>query len=43
VTKIQFDKNDTKAGEKRYLDEIKTDRKIEHATEDDETVFRTNS
>lgn len=40
VTKVQFDKNGTKISEKRHLDEIKTDNKLEHYTEDDERLFR---
>lgn len=42
VTKIQFDKNGIKESEKRHLDEIKTDNKLEHYTED-ERLFRIDS
>lgn len=40
VTKVQFDKNGTKVSEKRHLDEIKTDKGLEHYNEDDERIFR---
>lgn len=43
VTKVQFDKNGTKFSEKRHLDEIKIDNKLEHYTEDDERLFRIDS
>jgi len=43
ITKVQFDENGTKISEKRHLDEIKTDNKLEHYTEDDERLFRVDS
>lgn len=43
ITKVQFDENGTKISEKRHLDEIKTDSKLEHYTEDDERLFRVDS
>lgn len=42
VTKVQFDKNGTKISEKRYLDEIESDNRLEHYT-DDERLFRIDS
>ena len=39
VTKIQFDHNGTKYSEKRHLDEVKLDGKLEHYT-DDGWLFR---
>ena len=39
VTKIQYDDNGTKTSEKRHLDEIEMEDKIEHYT-DDERIFR---
>ncbi len=39
VTKIQFDENGTKVSEKRHLDEVEFENKLEHYT-DDEILFR---
>jgi hypothetical protein len=43
VSKIQFDRNGTKVSEKRHLDEIKKDNKVERYPEDDERLFRIDS
>jgi hypothetical protein len=43
ITNVQFDHNGTKISEKRHLDEIRINNKIEHYTEDDERLFRIDS
>lgn len=43
VTKVQFDENGSKISEKRHLDEIKNDNRIEHYAEKDERLFRIDS